>query len=373
MIRVEGNIIDLIEKIRSSIRKGSILLEDLPLTELSGLIESTMGDSFWRCIGSEPNIGFRNMPEVYTECLRQAVEKKDSDEFERILALFECSYLALYTALNDEEKAFRQSPYRQMIISLGTMNARMQQYLHKERQKDYKEKHGFLIGEGKKGVVYTFLPDGKELHPPRLTTPWLEYICFTDDIEKEGKSEGVWHYHVMEKEGQTDKNYWENRYKIMAHELLANYDYSIWVDADIIIVGDILQFCELYSEGKSFLCFMNEEEDCIYENVSALNMKTDDLNIAVRKKMYQYEKEGYPRNYGLIESRVMIRDHGDPDLCSIMEAWWSEIQDCYSFMGNIFNYIAWKHSFSFSVCDLSLYSNPYFQYANLDLDINESM
>ncbi len=371
MIKVEDNIIVLIEKIRSAIRNGTILLDSLPLEELGNLMESTMGDSFWRCIGSEPNMGFRNMPEIYMECLRQAVDRKDAEECERILALYECSYLAFYTALGEDEKVFRQSPYRQMIISLGTMNARMQQYLHAQRQKDWKEKNGFLTGG--KGVVYTYLPEGKELHQPKAVCPWLKYICFTDDAGKQGTKEGAWHYHIMERGEQKGKDFWESRCKIMAHELLADYDYSIWVDSDIIISGDILQFCELYGGGKSFLCFMNEAEDCIYENVSELNMKTDDLNIAVRKKLFRYEKEGYPKNYGLIENRVMVRDHRDPEMCKVMELWWEEIADCYSFMGNMFNYIAWKHRFPFSVCGLSLYSNPYFQYANLDLDISENL
>lgn len=52
------------------------------------------------------------MPDVYKECLVKAVERKDMEECEHLLRLFECTYQAFYTALNEEEKMFRERPYQ---------------------------------------------------------------------------------------------------------------------------------------------------------------------------------------------------------------------------------------------------------------------
>ena len=148
----------------------------------------------------------------------------------------------------------------------------------------------------------------------------------------------------------------------MAHQFLAEYDYSIWTHSNMQIVGDVLRFCEVYGEGKSFLGFSNTKEDCIYEDMSVAHVRMDDLNIDIRKKLVRYEKEGYPAHNGLIDGRVMVRDHRDKNMCRVMEEWWREIQDCYSFMGSVFNYIA---------CNLFIYTNPYFRNSKIDLETNE--
>ena len=134
-MRVDEKVINLIEKIRRALRTGQIQPESFPTDEINNLMEYTLGKSLWDCIGSRSNYGFGNLPEIYKECLAEAVKRKDMEECGRILHLFECTYQIFYTALDEEEKVFRQKPYRQMIIDLGTANAQMQYRLHREDRK----------------------------------------------------------------------------------------------------------------------------------------------------------------------------------------------------------------------------------------------
>ena len=370
MFRVDENIINLLEKIRRAIRNRNISASVFPMDELNNLIECTLGDTFWKCVGSKPNEGFKDLPEIYKECLQKALEKEDMEECERILRLFESSYMALYTALNEDERIFRQRPYRKMIIELGSINAQMQYRIHKERQKGYAQIKNGSLGKGR-GVVYTYLDGEQELQQPEEVSGRLEYLCFTDKKERWNKREGVWKYCPIENTEGLDGKLLRSKYKIMAHQFLAEYDYSIWTHSNMQIVGDVLRFCEVYGEGKSFLGFSNTKEDCIYEDMSVAHVRMDDLNIDIRKKLVRYEKEGYPANNGLIDGRVMVRDHRDKNMCRVMEEWWREIQDCYSFMGSVFNYIAWKNKFPFSICNLFIYTNPYFRNSKIDLETNE--
>ena len=123
IIRVDDKVVNLVEKICRALKDGKIQADAFPTEEITDLIECTLGESFWKCIGSRQNYGFANMPDVYKECLVKAVERKDMEECEHLLRLFECTYQAFYTALNEEEKMFRERPYRQMIIDLGTVNS----------------------------------------------------------------------------------------------------------------------------------------------------------------------------------------------------------------------------------------------------------
>ena len=377
-MRADEKVINLVEKIRRALRTGQIEPDAFPMDEIGNMIEYTLGKSFWDCIGSRSNYGFGNLPEIYKECLAEAVKRKDMEECGRILHLFECTYQIFYTALDEEEKIFRQKPYRQMIIDLGTANTQMQYRLHKERQKAFPKKEAYRLGEGK-GAVYTCLLGEGVLNQPEEVSAQVDYLCFTDDEEKWGKKEGVWKFCAAEQmEIDADgeeirKALSECKYKIMAHKLLPEYDYSLWVAPDITITGDILRFGKVYGEGMSLLTFLNAEKDCLYEDMSVTQMATDELNIRIRKNMLRYRKEGYPEHNGLIDGRVIMRSHRDEELGKVMEKWWEEIQSGYIYTGNIFNYVAWKYQFSFAVCNLFIYHNLYYKVSDIDLDTREEL
>ena len=378
MIRLDNKVIDLVEKICRALKDGRIGADSFPMDEILNLIECTLGETFWQCIGSRGSYGFRNMPDVYRECLAGALERKDMDACGRILNLFECTYQAFYTAMNEEEKMFRERPYRQMIIDLGTINAQVQCRLHKERQKALTKGKGNINGKGR-GVVYTCLLGEGVLNQPKEVDRRIDYLCFTNDEDKWGKKNGVWKYCALEKPEKT----WESEEegllileswcKVMAHKLLPEYDYSIWVAPDIIMVGDVLKFCEVYGGDTAFLSFPSPMEDCIYEDMSIMQMATDDLNIMIRKMMMQYRKEGYPEHNGLIDGRVIVRDHRNEELRAIMEKWWKEVEKGRLFIGNVFNYMSWKYHFPFSICNLFIYENPYFRVNGIDLDTHEEI
>lgn len=373
MIKVDSKVIDLVEKIRKALKSGKMPADSFPIDEMCDLIECTLGESFWDCIGSRSNDGFGNMPELYKECLREALGRKDMESCSRILYLFECTYQAFYAALNEEEKIFREKPYRKMIVDLGTASAQTQYRLHKERQKNLPwEEKGEILGTGR-GVVYTCLLEDNVLNQPREVSRQLDYLCFTDKEEKWGKREGIWTYCPIKEGEKIEGKLLESKYKIFPHKFLKDYDYSIWVAPDVTIVGDVLRFCKIYGEGKSFLSFPSVKEDCIYEDMSMAQMATDDLNINIRKMLVRYKKEGYPEHNGLIDGRIMVRSHSDETLCKIMEEWWQQIPRGYSFMENVFNYLAWKNQFPFSICNQFIYENPYFKVSGIDLDTREEL
>ena len=58
--------------------------------------------------------------------------------------------------------------------------------------------------------------------------------------------------------------------------------------------------------------------------------------------MKRYKDEGFPANYGLVQTNVMIRKHNEQYSKDLMEKWWEELKD-YSHMDQLsFNYALWK-------------------------------
>lgn len=55
------------------------------------------------------------------------------------------------------------------------------------------------------------------------------------------------------------------RVKILRHEYLAEYDYSIWVDGSCEIIGDLGEYIDFYKRNEPMLNFNHHGNDCIYE------------------------------------------------------------------------------------------------------------
>ena len=107
----------------------------------------------------------------------------------------------------------------------------------------------------------------------------------------------------------------------------------------------------------------------MYQDMSYTDMGADDRNIEIRKKIHNYKKEGYPENNGLIDSKIMVRNHKDLQMCKVMEEWWDytkKEEEKNGIQTTYFNYVAWKNNYPFSICDLFVYYNPYF--VNMDVD-----
>jgi len=98
-------------------------------------------------------------------------------------------------------------------------------------------------------------------------------------------------------------------------------------------------------------------------------LNSDEENIQMRKKYLQYEKEGYPRHYGIISNNIIVRNHQDEKMCRVMETWWDEAMQCGRLWNFGFNYAAWKHDFEFEICDAFVEWNFYFKNVVCDLEV----
>lgn len=196
-------------------------------------------------------------------------------------------------------------------------------------------------------VIYTCLVgDYDELRQPLVIDETFDYICFSNDINE--KKIGVWDIYAIPFENN-DKVLLSRYVKLLPHLVLKDYEWSLWLDANIQITGkefyDVLER-KIESDGKIFqvnhclpMC------DCIYE----------DMKFAYRngkcgffETLCQYrhlKKQGFPSHWGLFENNILLRIHNDPEVITISELWWEEFshyvkRDQFSLM-----YVYWKLEF----------------------------
>ncbi|WP_152655890.1 glycosyltransferase domain-containing protein, partial [Brachyspira hyodysenteriae] len=128
-----------------------------------------------------------------------------------------------------------------------------------------------------------------------------DYVCFTDDpILIEAKVYGNW---IIKPVNNIDSdNSKINRYyKMHPHEIFQDYDYSLYVDANVDIKTSYIFECvEKCIEENIYLSIPKHyQRDCIYdEALEIIESKIDNIDI-VNKQIELYKKEGFPQHYGL--------------------------------------------------------------------------
>ena len=198
---------------------------------------------------------------------------------------------------------------------------------------------------GQRIVVYTCITGGYDnLADPKVVTPGVDYICFTDNMSMKSK---VWKLRKMPEELKGYSNVKQQRgVKILAHRYLSEYDISVWVDGAVIVQGNINDYLKLL-DLSTYSVFIPEHpvRKCIYAEKDACvrikKIKGDEIKVADRQ-MKRYKEEGFPVNFGLVQSNVMIRRHNDQYSKDLMEKWWDELKDNSHRDQLSFNYAVWK-------------------------------
>jgi len=224
-------------------------------------------------------------------------------------------------------------------------------------------------------VIYTAISgDYDDLKEPLIRCEDCDYVCFTDNLDL---SSEVWKIIPFEELGLDDVRK-AREVKLRPQRYFPDYEYSIWVDSNIELIGDIMGLLKeyfAYEESQScegsigiipailesseahqqqkeevlFLSFKHPIRDCAYEEAEACILLKKDVPAIINKQMTRYSEEGFPRNAGLIESNVILRKHNNAVLQGVMENWWHEVENESKRDQLSFNYVCWKLSFEYNI------------------------
>lgn len=196
-----------------------------------------------------------------------------------------------------------------------------------------------------KKVIYTCLT-GKydKLQQPTYVDPTFDYICFSNDSNN--KKLGVWEVRPLPFLHK-DKTR-ESRYvKLNPHLVLSEYTYSIWIDANIQVVGNVMyrRISELIQQHVLVAQLKHPFADCIYEDLyNCVKCARD--KISILQKHYNFLKqEKYPEHIGLYENGLIFRQHNNPYVVRMSEYWWTLYLE-YSRRDQLtLCYVYWKLNF----------------------------
>ena len=205
-------------------------------------------------------------------------------------------------------------------------------------------------------VIYTAIFGGKDkLHRPLVLPSNCDFVVFDDASSVSSDPDPV----------RAAK-----MYKILPHRFFPQYEYSVWIDGNIFVRGDVNELIEQYLHDTNIALFSHANNvmdpcDSVYVEGEYLIMRAekgkskDDPGL-IRTQMQNYKKEGFPDRGGLVVGMEIVRRHNEPDVKEAMEAWWHEIQTHSKRDQLSFNYVAWKQNLKFAYMDGDSRDNRYF-------------
>ncbi len=209
-------------------------------------------------------------------------------------------------------------------------------------------------------VIYTAIfGDYDTLREPEVIPLGCDFVCFTDKPQRSD----VWQIRKVEPPVPGDMTRSNRRIKILAHEYLPEYEYSVYVDGTELVKGDMTELIQKYLQNANMAAFPHHERRCIYDEAEAVVRAGKDDPAVVNRQMAQFRAEGYPAQRGLIATTILVRRHNEPDVRCAMEEWWA-IESTQSKRDQLsFNYIAWKQEFHFAyIQEGTVKDNPYFSH-----------
>lgn len=197
-----------------------------------------------------------------------------------------------------------------------------------------------------KKVIYTCLVGNYDvLRQPLAIDESYDYICFSNDIKEERV--GVWQIRPIPFTHK-DKARLSRYVKILPHRALEDYEWSLWMDANIQITKK-----ELYSivdsktaeGGKVYqVTHCLPPCDCTYEEIIFAYLSGRSGFCKTFLQYWHLKRSGFPTHWGLFENNFILRKHLDPKVRKISEEWWAEFmkytkRDQFNLM-----YVYWKNN-----------------------------
>ena len=233
-----------------------------------------------------------------------------------------------------------------------------------------------LVQEKPRIAIYTAIFGKKDaLHEPKFIPSGCDFICYTD----QPFTSKVWQIRKVAPPVAGDGTRSNRWYKILPHKHLPEYEFSVYVDGNISVRGDVAQLVDEQLCAVNYAVF-NHANNLKYpykglkdhlwslRRAASYDRPEDNMEI-VEAQAKQYFAEGFPDSNGLAWNLVLLRRHHASDVIEAMEAWWNEVTNRSKRDQMSFNYVAWKSGLKFNYIPGDPTDNEYFYRTNHFLPI----
>lgn len=197
-------------------------------------------------------------------------------------------------------------------------------------------------------AIYTALTGGYDnLIQPRCTDSDFTFICFSNDIKE--KQVGVWK--IKDIPNVTEDIQRLSRYpKMHPHTLLNEFDYSVYIDANVEIRDDTLYRNVKNLIGREVILagVKHHEVDCAYAEGLRIIISKKEKNVKAVINMLRFlRREKFPYHFGMYEANVIFRNHHNHSVIEQCETWWKIFMAYVKRDQLSYSYSLWKYKIPF--------------------------
>jgi len=248
--------------------------------------------------------------------LKQLVEIEpewlmESGNFDKGLALWEQASEGIAEGVAETQAIIRY--YRSVIGRLNNI----------DDLKKTIEKYKKNSAEKKKYVIYSAISGTyDDLKLPDYIDDRFDYVLFTDVPQPD-----IGFYDIREIPFVHNDPTRSARYvKTHPHTLLPEYEVAVWVDANIIISGDIVPYIEKVLNSRSTIGSVEHpSRDNVYQEAAECLKQGKDSTDDINKQVSFYRKQRFDGS-GLVESGFLIYNlNNKEDVINFCTLWWNQI------------------------------------------------
>ncbi|TCW60163.1 glycosyltransferase domain-containing protein [Treponema sp. J25] len=225
-----------------------------------------------------------------------------------------------------------------------------------------------MDGVKNKLVVYTALfGDYDNLIDPPQKYNECDFICFTD---QKHMTSDIWEIRLIEN-CDLPPNMMNRKYKVLPHLFLSEYEWSLYVDANIAILGNPLDLAKKYLSQYDMAVPKHFARECVYDEAKECVILGKTKYDETQKQMDKYKNEGFPKNFGLGENNILFRKHNSEKIMKLMNDWWHELNIHTKRDQLSLAYVLWKNGEKFYFMDESARGSNYFRLKLHSCDISK--
>ncbi len=198
-------------------------------------------------------------------------------------------------------------------------------------------------------AIYTVITgDYDTIKQPQVITSGADYYLFTNNHAL--TDAGVWRVMYLDEDELTaerpgleiknnsiayDNDHNNNvllsrKVKMLAHRYLPSvYEWSIYLDADMLIRGDLNGLFNLLSGDLLMAAFRHSSCFSVRDEIDDLIERGVVKPAVVEHQWNRYHEWSFKDDIGVTENGILIRRHNHPRVVELMELWWQEyLQGC---------------------------------------------
>ncbi len=196
----------------------------------------------------------------------------------------------------------------------------------------------------KKIVIYTTITDNYDLllnHS--FQDDRCDYVCFSDRTYGNTIHDSQWEIRPLayDKSDDVRNQRW---HKIHPHKILPEYDYSLWIDANIdLLTPEIINKCTQHIVKESdVVATLHPKRSSLYQEFSACHELAKDDEALLKKQEEKVRSLHFSDTGRLFETGILLRNNKSIKITEFSESWWKWIST-YSMRDQLsFTVAAWE-------------------------------